>query len=482
MKSFWIQTLGCKVNATESDRIARHLAARGLRPVESASLADLRVVNTCSVTTSAGAQSRAAARKAVRLPLLGEAETSNPAKVLVTGCWATSDRTQAESLPGVDGVITHHDERPMEASLDEYLRRWGWGGAIRRVELPLFEPTGHSRGTSFSGSAEALRELSAVGAVTASGAVKVVGGRQTARQRAFVKIQDGCDAHCTYCIIPTLRPRLSSVPEGQVVAEVRGLVEAGHPEVVLTGIFMGAYGHPTALRRRRGEAGDPLARLVESICKGVPDLQRLRLSSLEPGDLTDDLLSVLTAHGQCVPHFHLPLQSGSDAILRRMNRQYTRGEFLALVDRLRSAFDRPALTTDVVAGFPGEDDGDWRDTLSVIDHAGFLHVHAFPFSPRPGTAAARWAEEFVPNAVAGTRVAEATARAARHSQRFRESFVGEQVEVVIEKGLTDAGDPHGRCERWFDVELPGVTAVPGETVRARVEAIDGDRTLGTMVG
>lgn len=443
MKSFWIQTLGCKVNATESDRIARHLTARGLRPVESASLADLRVVNTCSVTTSAGAQSRAAARKAVRLPLLGEAESSNPAKVLVTGCWATSDRAQAEALPGVDGVITHHDERPMEASLDDYLRRWGWEGD-RRVELPLLEPS----------------------------------GRQTARQRAFVKIQDGCDAHCTYCIIPTLRPRLSSVPVGEVVDEVRRLVDAGHPEVVLTGIFLGAYGHPTALRRRRGESGDRLAELVEAICTGVPSLRRLRLSSLEPGDMTDDLLSVLTAHGQCVPHFHLPLQSGSDAILRRMNRQYTRGEFLALVDRLRAAFDRPALTTDVVTGFPGEDDGDWRDTLSVIDHAEFLHVHAFPFSPRPGTAAARWTEDFVPNALAADRVAEATSRAALHSQRFRRSFEGETVEVVVERGLSAAGLPHGRCERWFDLELEHSTATPGQTVRAVVVRSEGERTVG----
>jgi threonylcarbamoyladenosine tRNA methylthiotransferase MtaB len=219
--------------------------------------------------------------------------------------------------------------------------------------------------------------------------------RQTGHQRAFLKVQDGCDAHCTYCIIPNLRPRLWSRPVDDAVDEARRLVDAGHVELVLTGIFLGAYAQPTALHRRQTpDARRGLGRLIEALCTRVPGLRRLRLSSMEPGDITDDLLAVLRSHEQVVPHFHLPLQSGSDAILRRMNRQYGRDDFLRMVRRLTDAFDRPAITTDIIVGFPGETDDEFAATLDVVDRVRFIHTHAFSYSPRPGTAAARWARDF----------------------------------------------------------------------------------------
>ena len=310
----------------------------------------------------------------------------------------------------------------------------------------------------------------------------LLGERQTGRQRAFLKVQDGCDAHCTYCIIPRLRPTPWSKPVDDAVEEARRLVAAGHVEIVLTGVFLGAYGQTTALRRRRAPGSEPLAQLVRSLCTCVPGLRRLRLSSLEPGDLTAELVEVLRDHPQVVPHFHLPLQSGSDALLRRMNRQYTRCDFLRMIDRVRDAFDRPALTTDVIVGFPGESDNEFARTLEVVDGAGFIHVHAFSFSPRPGTAAARWTDNFVRGPVVNERIGLLRRRAADHSLAFRRQFVGETAEVLVEQDQSriKAG-PHGRCERYFDVQFDHADVRPGDFVRVRVDEVSPDHTRGTCL-
>jgi threonylcarbamoyladenosine tRNA methylthiotransferase MtaB len=355
MRTFFIQTLGCKVNQYESEQIATLLRSFGW--IESdAESAELRIINSCSVTVEAASKSRQSARRAVKLPMAGVKP-----RVVVMGCWATSDREAAGQIPGVDLVLTHKDN------------------VAERLKEFLAEEAGPVR-------------LGAVG----THSLPLLDERQSGHQRAFLKIQDGCDAHCTYCIIPSLRSTLWSKPPDDLLKEARQLVTAGHIEIVLTGIFLSAFGQATALRRRQSKAaGNPLARAIEMLCTGVPGLRRLRLSSLEPGDLDDDLLEVLRSHPQVVPHFHLPLQSGSSAILRKMNRQYTRDDFLHLLDRLDLAFDKPALTTDIIVGFPGETDADFEQTLEVVDRARFIHMHVFPFSPRPGTAAARWQSDFV---------------------------------------------------------------------------------------
>jgi threonylcarbamoyladenosine tRNA methylthiotransferase MtaB len=320
----------------------------------------------------------------------------------------------------------------------------------------------------------------------------LLGQRQGGRQRAFLKVQDGCDAHCTYCIIPRLRRTVWSKATDDAVAEARRMVAAGHVEIVLTGVFLSAYGHPTALRRRRGGEADaePLAALVEALCTRVAGLRRLRLSSLEPGDLTERLTAVLRDHVQVVPHFHLPLQSGSDLLLRRMNRQYTRDDYLQMLDRVRGAFDRPALTTDVIVAFPGETDGEFERTVEVVDRAGFVHVHAFPYSPRPGTAAARWTREFVKGSIANERLARLGRRSEELSLSFRRQFIGEIVEVLVERdgpcatagvGDTSCGQRHGRCERYFDVHFHSPDARPGDFAQVRVDRVTPGRTHGTCL-
>ena len=227
----------------------------------------------------------------------------------------------------------------------------------------------------------------------------------------------------------------------------------------------------------------------------MPGLRRLRLSSLEPGDLGGDLLATLRSHPQVVPHFHLPLQSGSDRLLRRMNRQYTRDDFLRMADQVRAAFDRPALTTDVIAGFPGETDAEFARTVEVAEATGFIHVHAFHFSPRPGTAAARWQRDFVRGPVINERIEALRAIADRHSLAFRRSFVGQTVELLVERERETGGPGadggagadhrtlrHGRCERYFPVWFADPAAETGDFVRVRVDEVTPTRTHGTRVG
>ena len=200
---------------------------------------------------------------------------------------------------------------------------------------------------------------------------------------------------------------------------------AGHVEIVLTGIFLGAYGQPTALRRRQPQpTAKPLGELIDALCTRVPGLRRLRLSSLEPGDLTAELLAVLRSHRRSCRIFICHCKAARTHLLRRMNRQYTRDDFLRMIDRVNGAFDRPALTTDIVVGFPGETDEEFERTVEVVRAAGFIHVHAFPYSPRPGTAAARWTKQFVRGPVVNERIERLREIAEDQSFAFRSSFLG----------------------------------------------------------
>jgi threonylcarbamoyladenosine tRNA methylthiotransferase MtaB len=529
VKTYFVQTLGCKVNQYEGEQLAGLLRARGLAPADAAH-ADLRVVHTCSVTVQAASKSRQSVRRAVRLPVVQESRVvrdpvdraedrptprdvvdiinvkAGPSahrpgvrpRVVVTGCWATSDREAAAALPGVDAVLTNHDD--VAAELDRLLALWRGEAlpqppdaapqkAVNREHSPgpsaddgwneqAQAPAGELTQTSKASVAGAVKEKSARGVT----GLPVLHDHQMGRQRAFLKVQDGCDAHCTYCIIPTLRRTLWSKPVEAGVEEARALVGAGHVELVLTGIFLGAYGQPTALRRRQPvRDAQPIGELVAALCTRVPGLRRLRLSSLEPGDLSDELVGVLREHPQVVPHFHLPLQSGCDRLLRRMNRQYTRDDFLRMLERVHAAFDRPALTTDVIVGFPGETDDAFEDTVRLVDCAGFIHVHAFSFSPRPGTAAARWQDDFVRGPVVNDRIERLGRLSASHSLTFRRQFLGETVELLIETGDAGASQRHGRSERYFDVTIPGAGVRTGDFVRARVTDVTPQKTLGEVV-
>ena len=556
MKTFCLQTLGCKVNQYESEQVASLLRARGLIET-SPDRAELRIINSCSVTVQAASQSRQETRRMTRLRVLSDEpagthsarkhpSTERPdqsaasPRVIVMGCWATSDKAAVASLPGVDAVLTHQDNLAVE--LDRLLTDWGlprdlgranpnppydcafdrppdatketgWmmeagsgaGECTSSIEtksvdfvnenpnrwcVPSANDVANFRGTGAPFGSEpqgrrppvprTLTTLSPAGA----NSLPLLGEAQPGRQRAFLKVQDGCDAHCTYCIIPRLRPTLYSKSLDDAVEEARRLVDAGHVEIVLTGIFLGAYGQSTALRRRQAGGSSPLAGLVDALCAKVPGLKRLRLSSLEPGDLSDELLAALSSHEQVVPHLHLPLQSGSDRLLRRMNRQYRRDGFLQMIERVNAAFDRPALTTDVIVGFPGEDDSEFELTVDVVKRANFIHVHAFPYSPRPGTAAARWTSDFVHGPAVNERISLLRQLAEDHSLRFRYQFLGESAQVIVERGedvLNGGRWLRGRCERYFMIHFEAGHALPGDRVEVRIEQVTPTRTVGAVV-
>lgn len=523
MTGFCLHILGCKVNQYEGAQIAALLRSRGMTPV-APEAAQLHIIHTCSVTVQAAASSRQTVRRATRLPVLqpagvaadgdrtdstlhlcqsihANAAVAGGPRVVVTGCWATSDPQEAGRIPGVDAVIGHHQDvaSTLNRLLDQWLGEDALAGAAQLHGANASDTPGGAGGdkgwmingvrsspritwTSKSPSVAPVKQNPA-SAAAGTHALPILDGRFDGHQRAFVKIQDGCDAHCTYCIIPRLRPGLWSKPADQVVQEVRQLVDAGHREIVVSGIFLGAYGQETALRRRQGQpTAHRLAALARAICEGVPDLRRLRFSSLEPGDLTAEVITVLRDLPQVVPHFHLPLQSGSDRLLRRMNRQYTRDQFLHLLDLVNQAFDRPALTTDIICGFPGETDEDFQQTLEVVDRARFIHIHVFAFSPRPGTAAARWTRDFVNPAVTNERIHHLRSRAKVHSLAFRRQFIGEVVEVLTERPREGQQLRRGRCPRYFSVQFEPCRPVQtGQSVPVRIDQVTAEATIGSML-
>jgi threonylcarbamoyladenosine tRNA methylthiotransferase MtaB len=468
MPKFSIQTLGCKVNQYESEQMASLLRCHGW--IESdPDAAELKIVNTCSVTMEAASKSRQAVRRAVR---------AGAKQVVVAGCWATSDKQTASRMTGVDLVVTHYDD--VGDDLRGLLNRLGPSESDPHPRAPADKSAGTLPSPDYKGRGKNVGTRS----------LPLLDHRQHQQQRAILKIQDGCDAHCTYCIIPKLRPLLWSKPLDELVREARRLVDAGHVELVLTGIFLGAYGRETALRRRQASvARRPLADAIDALCLRVPGLRRLRLSSLEPGDLDDELLAALRSHWQIVPHFHVPLQSGSDAILRKMNRQYRRDNFLQLVDRLYSAFDRPALTSDVIVGFPGESDAAFQQTVEVVNRARFIHVHAFAFSPRPGTAAARWQSRRagIRGPIVGQRIDLLRRYAGAFSLDFRSTFINQTVQLLVERERSTPGVwRHGRCQRYFDVHFENDSAATGaaatgDLVDVRIDRVTPTRTFGTLV-
>ena len=366
-------TLGCKVNQYETQHAKEMLQANGYREAADGEPADLCLVNTCTVTHEADAKGRQAIRRLAH---------DNPgAAIVVMGCFATRDPVAVARLPGVVKVVT--DKR----RLAEDLRDFGVSVVPRGI-------------TRFDG-----------------------------HQRAFVKVQDGCLLNCTYCIIPQVRPVLRSRPPEEIVAEVRGLVDGGYQEIVLTGVHLGHYGIDLS-RGRPKEQWRRLWHLLERLAY-LPGDFRIRLSSLEAAEVRDDLVRALAGHPRICPHLHLCLQSGSDRILAVMKRRYRSAGFLERCRRLRSALDEPAFTTDVIIGFPGETDADFDATCRVLREVGFCKVHIFSYSPRQGTPAATLPGA-VPPAVVARRREQLLVLESELSAAYYRRLLGRRLDVLVE--------------------------------------------------
>jgi len=413
MKTFSINTLGCKVNQYESQQIRRLLEQFGLSRVETAEKPDLAVVNTCCVTHTASAKSRQRIRKAQKL--------SPDAVIVVSGCLPTVQIGELNN-PGENvHLINHRDSLP--ATLAQIVSAKADTSSTQALQSCKNEWANQPK----------LPQLTAFRGHT----------------RAFLKIQDGCDGYCSYCIVPKTRPFVHSKSPEDVLEEAQALINAGHKEIVVTGIFLGAYGEKSVRRKNWPEAqNDKLPELLDKMSK-IANLARIRLSSLEPADVTPRLLDTFSKNRNIMPHLHLSLQSGSNSVLKRMARQYGAEEFMDTVRVIKSRLDRPAITTDIIVGFPGETDADFEDTVNLAKDVGFAKMHIFSFSPRKGTPAASM-QATVDNRLIKQRVRILRDLNTELARKFRRQFIGETAVVLSENSNQQ---PCGRSERYFMVYL-----------------------------
>lgn len=401
-----ILTFGCRLNAYESEVMRGHAAA----------LTDTVIVNTCAVTAEAERQARQAIRKTAR---------ENPnARIVVTGCAAQIDPAAWAALPGVARVLGNDDKLKPENWLADA------GSAVSDI-MAARETAAHLV-TEFAG-----------------------------RSRAFVQVQQGCDHRCTFCVIPFGRGPNRSVPIGVVVQQVRALVEAGYHEVVLTGVDIASYGPDLP--------GAPsLGQMARRLLALVPDLPRLRLSSIDPAAIDDDLWRLIAEEPRLMPHLHLSLQAGSDLILKRMRRRHLRADALAVIERARALRPGIAIGADLIAGFPTETDALFAETLSFVQAADLPYVHVFPYSERPGTPAERMPS--VPKADRRARAARLRAAGDQAARRFFDSQHGRVVAL-----LTETGD-RGHSEHFAPVRLT-IPTEPGRLMAARITGATDDFLL-----
>jgi threonylcarbamoyladenosine tRNA methylthiotransferase MtaB len=414
-------TLGCKVNQYETQYVKEALEASGYVEAGAGQPADLCVVNTCTVTAEGDAKSR---------QLIRRLHQHNPrSAIVVMGCYATRDPEAVSRLPGVAKVVTDK-----EHVLDE-LRPFGV--TARLAGIARFD--GH--------------------------------------QRAFVKVQDGCLLHCSFCIIPQVRPTVRSRPVTEIVAEVERLVGAGYQEIVLTGIHLGHYGIDLSRGKPKSE-WTRLWHLLEALGE-LPGAFRVRLSSLEAAEAREDLIRVMASQPRVCPHLHLCLQSGSDRMLAAMKRRYRSQGFIERCRRIRATLDRPALSTDVIVGFPGETDEDFEATCRVLREGGFSRLHVFSYSPRRGTAAALLADDVAP-AVKARRREQLRELEQDLADRYYQSLLGTELDVLVE-GVDPRrpGYVRGTSCRYASVSFRGhAPALIRRRVPVRVTGVAEDGLLG----
>lgn len=402
----------------------------GFSVVPFASGAALVIVNTCTVTAATDAQSRNLIRKARRL---------NPeCRVVVTGCYAQVDPEALRDIPGVAVVLGNTEKK----NFLDYLEEAGEGTRVvvsdiaaetEAVPLPL---------TAFA-----------------------------ERSRAFVQIQNGCNAFCSYCIIPYARGRSRSVRPEEVIEQIRVLTARGYAEVVLTGIHIGGYGLDLT-------PATSLLELVERI-EGETELSRLRLGSLEPTEISEALIARVADSVILCPHFHIPLQAGDDAVLQRMNRHYDTRFFRELVTRIHRRLPDGAIGLDLITGFPGESEDEFANTAHLIEELPVSHLHVFPFSRRPGTPAATMFRQ-VDGEIIKERAAQLRELGQRKHREFAQSFIGRTLEVVVERGA-GRGACRGLTRNYLNVLFPGPARLAGCRLPVTIDAWQDGALYGTPV-
>ena len=413
-------TLGCKVNQYETQYVREGLQQVGYEEVQPHEQADLCLVNTCTVTNEGDAKSRQVIRRLAR---------ENPdSRIVVMGCYATRAPDDVAALPNVTEVVTDKRELP------DLLGRFGV------IEIP--------DGISQFGN----------------------------RHRAYVKIQDGCLLRCSYCIIPLVRPKLTSRPMESILREVERLRDNGYQEIVLTGIHLGHYGVDWNWQRPK-EEWTRLADLVKAILQIEGDF-RIRLSSIEATEVTRELIDVMAKFPKRIcPHLHICLQSGSDVILRKMKRRWSSRLFVNRCQLVREVLDEPAFTTDIIVGFPGEGEAEFEATYQVAEQVGFSKMHVFPFSARRGTPAAEMPNP-VPKQVKRSRSQQLARLEQQQLNDYCQRLLGRDLQVLVESAAPEEpGWLLGTSARYVTVKLPGSTDWIGQLVPVKAEKISGQQVL-----
>lgn len=399
--TFEVITLGCKVNSCESAAISGRFAAEGFSPVQTGEPADVYIVNSCAVT----AMSEKKARQ-----VISRCKRDNPECVTVLcGCFPQAYPEAASQVAGAD-IVTGNSAK---GAIPEMVRKF----LSEKIRCMKVDPL--------------TRQFDEEAA-----------GADVDRTRAFIKIEDGCDRFCTYCIIPTARGRVRSRTPVEITAQAKKCTESGHKEIVLTGINLGCYGQELGLT-----LGDAVKAAAES------GAARIRLGSLEPEMITDEEIKKLAAVPQLCPHFHLSLQSGCDATLKRMCRRYDTAKFREVTDKLRAVFPGCSITTDIMVGFAGETEEEFRESMAFAEEIGFAKIHVFPYSIRKGTVAAERSDQVTPQ-IKTERAHIMEALSERLEREFLQKQIGTKQTVLIEKKRSDDYS-HGLTEGYFEVRIYG---------------------------
>ncbi|MDK2820901.1 MAG: threonylcarbamoyladenosine tRNA methylthiotransferase MtaB [Clostridia bacterium] len=414
-------SLGCKVNQNELEAFKELFRQEGYEVVPFTEKADVYVIHTCTVTHISDRKSRQFIRRAIK--------TNPEAVIAVTGCYAQVSPDEVSNIPGVDVVIGTQDRHKLVELVT----------LAREKETPINAVRSHN-------DYERFEELPLV---------------EVTRARAFIKIQEGCEQYCSYCIIPYARGPLRSREPEQILTEVKHLVGKGFLEVVLTGVHTGAYGRDLTTDIN-------LAGLLKKLVK-VDGLKRLRISSIEPLDFTSELKSVLTREEVICPHFHIPLQSGDNTILEKMGRHYTGEDYLELVNSLRFRRPRAAITSDVMVGFPGETETQFENTMNIVKQASLAGIHVFPYSPRQGTKAAEMSNQ-VPHEIKKERERNLLKLGNRLAREYAQGFLNEVLKVLVEKPVNNKpGFYEGYTSNYLRVIFPAEKDLTGQLVPVKLE-------------
>lgn len=433
MKKAALHNLGCKVNAYETEAMQQRLADSGYEIVPFTEKADVYIINTCTVTNMADRKSR---------QMLHRAKKLNPEAVVVAaGCYVQASKEACEADEAIDIIIGNNKKKDIVEILREYEQE--------KEEQETVIDINHTK---------EYEDMPV--------------SRMENHTRAYIKVQDGCNQFCTYCIIPFARGRVRSRDAESVLSEVRGLSEAGFKEIVLTGIHLSSYGVDAPEREV-----NTLLKLIE-LLHGVEGIERIRLGSLEPRIVTREFVQTISALPKVCPHFHLSLQSGSDTVLKRMNRRYTSEEYEKGCEILREYYDNPAITTDIIVGFPGETEEEFKETVAFAEKIHFFEMHVFKYSKRAGTKAAIMPEQ-VPETVKTERSDRLLALEARLSEDFRAGFIGKEKDILIEEAVEINGEEYqvGHTCEYIRVAVKAEDDLTGQIVRVKLAGfVENDTT------